>query len=270
MIIETRDDVVRVSGSLHKNQWPTIKAAANLLMRDHPEGIIVDCAELTDISEEGARTFLEALRDSEALRSRIVVANLPEKVRATCSTVPGVRSQLLVAESVEAARASLRMAARPGVANVPSAHADRRQGAPVLVPLIAGLDLAYGADLASRLAKPTRSTVRIVYFLVVARTLPIGAPLLELETAAAEALARAEGFARQWPGVTTTRQVERVREPAEGILAAARSLEAGLIVLGATEEPMAGEAHDVFHHLVDTLLHRAACEVVVGRQRIAG
>ena len=102
MIIETKDDVVRLSGSLHKNQWLTIKAAANLLLQQHPEGIIVDCARLEEISEDGAKTFLEAMRDIEAARSRIIVANLPEKVLAVLKSVPGVRSQLPIAESVEA------------------------------------------------------------------------------------------------------------------------------------------------------------------------
>ena len=53
MIIEQKDDVVRLSGSLTRNQWMTIKAAANLLLTNHPEGIIVDCSHLESISEDG-------------------------------------------------------------------------------------------------------------------------------------------------------------------------------------------------------------------------
>ena len=109
MIIETRGDVVRLSGSLHKNQWMSIRAAANLLLHEHPQGIIVDCAGLEDISEDGARTFLEAMRDIEAARARIIVASLPENVLTVIKTVPGVRSQLPIAASVEEARASLQM-----------------------------------------------------------------------------------------------------------------------------------------------------------------
>jgi hypothetical protein len=70
MIIETRGDVVRLSGSLTKNQWLTIRAAAGMLLRDHPQGIIVDCGQLDEITEEGAKTFLEAMRDIEAAQAR--------------------------------------------------------------------------------------------------------------------------------------------------------------------------------------------------------
>src|SRR5437868_14974282 len=101
MIIETKDDVVRLSGSLTKNQWLTIKAAANLLLHDHPQGIIIDCAHLENISEDGAKTFLEAMRDIEAAKARIVVANLPQSLLSICRMVPGVRSQLPIADSVE-------------------------------------------------------------------------------------------------------------------------------------------------------------------------
>src|SRR5947209_19925430 len=113
MIIETKDDVVRLSGSLARNQWMTIKAAANLLLTNHPEGIIVDCSHLEGISEDGAKTFLEATRDIEATKSPILVVSLPQQVLAVCKTVPGVRSQLPIADTIEEARASLRMANRP-------------------------------------------------------------------------------------------------------------------------------------------------------------
>ena len=90
MIINSKDDVLSLSGSLHKNQWMTIKAAANLLLQDHPQGIIIDCAELEDISEGGAKTFLDAMRDIEAAHTHIMVANLPQNVLGVCKTIPGV------------------------------------------------------------------------------------------------------------------------------------------------------------------------------------
>src|SRR5579871_3810910 len=163
MIIETRGDVVRLSGTLHKNQWLTIRAAAGMLLHDHPQGIIVDCSQLQDISEDGAKTFLEAMRDIEAAKTRIIVVNLPENVLRVLKTVPGVRSQLPIASSIEEARASLGMH-KPVVA----------QGAPappgvsvILVLLLGGIDLSYGADLAARLARVGRSEIRLTYLLEV-------------------------------------------------------------------------------------------------------
>src|SRR5580700_8875502 len=207
MIIETRDDVVQLSGSLHKNQWMTIKAAANLLLQNHPQGIIIDCGHLADISENGAKTFLEAMRDIEAARARIIVANLPAAMLATCNTVPGVRSQLPIADSVEAARASLRVHHRP---LAPSAVADpARRGASILVPLLADLDLMYGASLAARLTRAGKGEVHLVYFLEVARTLPLNAPLPNAEKAAQDTLLLAVPLARQY-NVTAAEHVERV------------------------------------------------------------
>ena len=175
MIIETRGDVVHLSGSLHKNQWMSIRAAANLLLHDHPQGIIVDCAGLENISEDGARTFLEAMRDIESARARIIVASLPQNVLTVIKTVPGVRSQLPIAASVEAARASLKVQRR---APDPAPHADAtRSGQVILVPLMAEVDLTYGADLAARLARVAKAEVRLVYLLEVTRTLPLNAPL---------------------------------------------------------------------------------------------
>jgi anti-anti-sigma regulatory factor len=266
MIIETKDDVVRLSGSLHKNQWITIRAAANLLLHDHPQGIIIDCSELDDISGDGAKTFLEAMRDIGAANARIVVASLPAKIQSVCKTIPGVRSQLPIADSVEEARASLRMATSNAAAN--AALPGGRRGPVILVPLVADLDLTYGANLASRIARTSQAEIRLTYFLEVARTLPLGAPLLEQERAAQEALDQGMQYVKQL-NMTAVQQVERVREVRDGILAAIRNHEASLVVLGAATEPLTGESHDTFHDLVDTLLHRAPCEVVIGRNRVA-
>jgi hypothetical protein len=263
MIIETRGDVVHLSGSLHKNQWMSIRAAANLLLHDHPQGIIVDCAGLENISEDGARTFLEAMRDIESARARIIVASLPQNVLTVIKTVPGVRSQLPIAVSVEAARASLKVQRR---APDPAPGADAtRTGQVILVPLMAEVDLTYGADLAARLARVAKAEVRLVYLLEVTRTLPLNAPLPEQEEAAQEALSKAVQAAKQ-QNVQPQEHVERVREAIDGTLAAIRAYSATQIVVGASKHAMDhGGGHDRFDALVDTLLHRASCEVIVGR-----
>lgn len=260
MIIETRDDVVRLSGSLNKNQWLTIRAAANLLLHDHPQGIIIDCEDLVDVSEDGARTFLEAMRDIEAAKARIVVANLPANVRAVCRTVPGVRSQLPIADSVEEARASLRMASHP-VAQAGTQPA--RRGAVILVPLMAELDLTYGAHLAGRLARGGQAEVRLTYFLEVARTMPLGAPLLQAEQAAQLALAQALELTKPL-NVPVVEHVERVRDVREGIIAAIKIHQCDMVVIGATAEAVSLD-QDNFRELVQILLQRAPCEVVLGR-----
>ncbi len=267
MIIETRSDVVRLSGALHKNQWLTIKAAANLLLQQHPQGIIIDCADLDNISEDGAKTFLDALRDIEAAKARIVVANLPPNLLALFQTIPGLRSQMPVADSVEAARASLRLGNRPAAA--PDSSDPTRRPTRLLVPLIEDLDLTYGAHLGARLARAAKAELRLTYFLEVPRTLPLNAPLHDEEQTAQQTLARAALYARQFntpPG----EHVERVRDATEGMVAAVKSQGIDLLVLAALQEPEGDERHDRFHALVDALLHRAPCEVVIGRQKMIG
>ena len=269
MIIETKDDVVRLSGSLTRNQWMTIKAAANLLLTNHPEGIIVDCSHLESISEDGAKTFLEAMRDIEAAKSRILFVSLPRQVLAVCKTVPGVRSQLPIADTIEEARASLRMANRPGVLREKSSAApsdSAKRSLTILVPIVANMELNYGAALAARLSRGSKSDIRLVYFLEVPRTLPLNAPLVDEEQSAERMLREAVASARQ-EGSAATEHVERVRDAAEGILAAAKNYAVDILVLGATTEPLAGEEHETFHFLIDTLIHRAPCEVIVGRQK---
>jgi nucleotide-binding universal stress UspA family protein len=261
MIINSKDDVLSLSGSLHKNQWMTIKAAANLLLQEHPQGIIIDCSELEDISEGGARTFLDALHDIEAAHARIIVANLPERVFTFCKTIPGVRSQLPIANSVEEARKSLLMTSKTAAAS------NGKHGALLLVPLLAEFDLTYGAELAGRLARAGHSEVRLIYFLEVARNLPLNAPLLEEEQAAQETLAKAHQRIKP-NGMPVSEHLEKVREAADGILTAIKAHHAEMVILGASQKPVDGDGSEQFQSLVETLIKRAPCEVVVGRQKL--
>ncbi len=263
MIIESKDDVLSLSGSLHKNQWMTIKAAANLLLQDHPQGVIIDCEHLEDISGDGAKTFLDAMRDIEAANARIIVSMLPDNVLAVIKTIPGVRSQLPIATSVAEARASLRTASR--VAPPPAYTGTGKRTQVILVPLLADVDLTYGAALAARVAKPGRSEVRLVYFMEVGRNLPLNAPLAEEEQAASAALARAKQLF-QGSDAPLHEHIEKVREASDGIMTTIKNYGAEILVFGAGQSLIEGEdASEAFHALVDKLLYRAPCEVIVGR-----
>jgi hypothetical protein len=68
-------------------------------------------------------------------------------------------------------------------------------------------------------------------------------------------------------GVLAFEHVERVRDATEGIFAAIRTNDAGMVVIGATSEPEDDEGHEAFHRLVEALLSRAPCEVIFGRQK---
>ena len=217
MIIETRGDVVALSGSLHKNQWMSIRAAANLLLHDYPQGIIVDCSGLEDISEDGANTFLEAIRDIESAHARIIVASLPQNVLTVIKTVPGVRSQLPIARIYRGGAGLPANAHRVPTAAPRLGRA--RAGRSFVVPFMAEVDLSYGADLAARIARVSRGEVRLVYLLEVTRTLPAERALMEQEQAARKPrLTKAAQLSQRNGTHSPQEHVERVRDAVDGAL----------------------------------------------------
>src|ERR1051325_11176998 len=101
MIVSSHSDSVLLRGALHRNEWLTIKALAKLHLQQHSQGILIDCTGLTDVSADGAKTFLEAMHDIQSEGARIIVVNLPDNVLDMIRSVPGVRSQLPIARSIE-------------------------------------------------------------------------------------------------------------------------------------------------------------------------
>jgi anti-anti-sigma regulatory factor len=256
MIVTTKDDVVRLSGALLKNQWLTIKAAAALLLQDYPQGIVIDCSGLTEVSEDGAKTFLVAVNDIAAAGARIVVATLPEEVYQVVKAVPGVRSQLPIAATVEEARNSLRL----GV-NAPAASEQAPSQNGVLIPILDEIDLQLTLETASKIVRDQKQAIHAVYFLQVARNLPIGAPLPEAE---AEATARIDAVreiaARLHLQINC--HVERVRDRTEGLISAVKTYQSGCITVGFPAESVEQDAQ---FELACLLLARAACSVVITR-----
>lgn len=108
MIVESYEDVIGLSGPLRANFWEAVQTAIGLTLRRHPTGVILDCHGITDINEDGARTFAQAMDYVfEHDGARIIFARVPEHVMETLRVVPEVRSQMAVSASVEEARRSL-------------------------------------------------------------------------------------------------------------------------------------------------------------------
>ena len=264
MIIEAREDVVKLEGNLDKNLWPTIQAAANLLLRHHPEGIIVDGSGLTGCSPEGAKTFRDAMDYIERYRARIVVSDLSEGVMEVIRAVPGVRSRLPVAATIEEARASLKLCGPGG------SHAVAGGSAPqnILVPLLNSDDPQAASALACRLAKadPTqKSRLHLAYVLEVPRHLPLTAPLPEEEADAARTLDMAATAVR-CEGILAEMQVTRARDAGEEIVHQAASLSASLIVLAYL--PSGDPSNTLMERVTRTVLDHAPCEVVLNKQPV--
>ena len=257
MIVATKDDCVNLSGSLVKNQWLFIKAAAVDLLTNHPQGIVIDCSELEHISEEGAKTFLDAMKDIQAAGARMLVSGLPEPVLRVIRSVPGVRSQLPIAANIEEARASLKL----------SGSAQSAESAPggalggMVLPLLPGQDVEAAVMLAARLIKDTRTPLHLVYLLEVARTLPLATPLPDQEAEANKALELAAATAKR-NSLMARPHLERVRDAGEGVLQLIQAYRADDLVL--TPFVVEGDSSP-FLQLSETLLRRAPSNVMVGR-----
>lgn len=280
MIIEARDDILTLSGSLDKNLWPSIESAAGLLLRLHPQGILIDASGLTNITGEGAKTFLDAMAYIERYRARIVLCRVPEGALEVIRNIPGVRSQVPISATCDEARTSLELAA---AARASARRTGRRaastDGTPrnVLVALLQGSGSAREAvALASQLGATgvadddadgrgrtlIRPQITVSYILEVPRVMPLTAPSPEEEEAARKMLNEAEE-ALTAIGITAQTDVARTRDAEDEIVEQAARRKADLIVITLPEG--ADPADSTVDELVASLLSRAPCEVVLRR-----
>lgn len=193
MIVESINDIIKLSGHLTTNQWETIRTAANLLLRQHPEGVVVDCSGLETVTHEGAETFLDMLLYIEAQNARIIVANVPPHILEEIRHVPEVRSRLAIAHSVEEARKSLAVqqsfsgeAKRESATLKPASH--------LIVALGGGRADGFALPIAAAMAQMRHLSVLVLYPIVLHRSLPMTTPMPELEEAGQESLKTAGDF----------------------------------------------------------------------------
>jgi len=279
MIIDARDDVVTLSGCLDRNVWPAIQAPANLLLRQHPAGILIDARELETCSVEGVKTFLDAINYIERYRARIVLCHVPQMIADVIKTVPGARSQVAIAPDRASGRASLELAQRQREKNRTKwfSEAEDRQ---ILVPLIPAMSTTREAlglskvlagslntdvdSLPKEMGRPKKasSLIHLAFFIEVPRSMPLSAPFAEEEDHARRLLNEAESIAAKI-GLHARSHIIRARNTAEEIIEQAGTLKINTIVLSlpaASEEERAPIQHIVRH-----VLEHAPCEVLLKR-----
>ena len=204
MIIEAREDTITLRGEIKTNIWPAIQAAAALLLENHPTGIILDGSAVTRITVQGAETFADAFAYIVAQNARIMVVGLTDEMLEIGKAVPGVRSQLPIAGSIDEARYSLEL----------SEQTPQRGKAQIagIVPMLGNWKRAvYFAD---KVAIGENCEIHLVDLIKVPRTLPLGSPQPDRETEGQQRLEEAQGSVRQI-GLTSFTHVERVRSGAE-------------------------------------------------------
>jgi hypothetical protein len=275
MIIEARGDLVTLSGSLETNLWPSIQAAANLLLRQHADGILIDAHNLSLCTTEGAKTFLEAFNYIERHRARILVCDVPECVLNVIKTVPGVRSQVPVVATVDEGRESLLLARQTEQKASKRSNPAAPQPKVVLVALTRWTNDAPGAvALASQLGSwthhvDTRNKKRVcpnlnlTYFLEVPRAMPVSAPCAEEERVARQKFEEVTQGIRSL-GIEFQTHVARTRDIGDEVAARARAIDAELVVLSL---PADSDGETDIVATIDVILQRAPCEVVLHRPK---
>lgn len=251
MIIQTKGDVIKLRGALTENQWPAIKSAVSLLLDEHPGGVIIDANGLTDVTAAGAHTFLDASNFIQAQSARVIVCGLSDRILEEIRKIPGVRSQLVLAATVEEARASLAAGGTVTAAEVRTRPA-------VLVPLIGAWPHALGFAAAEAAAR--RAEVHLLYVLQVPRNLPIGAPMPEKEQDAQNTLTEAEKTLKR-RGVTVRKRTTRARDVVEGAAKFATETKPELLVVAYRKEDMAMEG--TRYAVVGTLCDDTPCNVAI-------
>ncbi|MCE5324099.1 universal stress protein [bacterium] len=207
MIIEAREDTITLRGSIKSNIWPAIQAAAALLLENHPTGIIIDCSALVKITAKGAETFADAFKYIRERNARIIVAALSPESIEIGKEVPGVRSQLPIAETVAEARASLELE-----------ELTPERGKARLAAVVPMLGLWQSAvSHACRLAVGKSIEVHLVDLIKVPRSMPIGTPLPERESEGQERLDQAKAMVSEL-GFKVFGHVERVRAKSTGLI----------------------------------------------------
>jgi anti-anti-sigma regulatory factor len=254
MIVESIDDIIKLSGDLIANQWQTIRTAAGLILKRHPHGVVVDCGGLTSCTEEGAMTFYDMMIHVEQKKARIIVANLPPVVRAALSHVPEVRSRLAIAGSVEEARKSL---------DLPESLAKNERKThstgTLILALCGGPADNYATAVASAIAEMRQLSVVATFPIIVPQALPKDTPMPEKEALASETLQKArEGL----KGLNVELVIDRARSLAAFVERAATKIDerTAIVALPAVDDQLGEPAKTA-----DDLLGKLSTEVILVR-----
>jgi len=252
MIVEYSDDVIYLSGDLTQDHWNTIRTAISLLLKRHPNGVIIDLSQIERCTPEGAETFLPLLDYLEKGQARVLLVNAPEHVKEALSGVPGVHSQLPVANSIVEARASLGM--NPEVKGKPGKMVD-----PILI-LLAGANADEDAiELAATIARQRSTGLVLAQIIEVPRSMPLTAPLPGEEADAKRILSAAEGYAKKH-GLTSKSVIERERERADGLAKMAEAMESQLVIY-----VVAPNESESFGQSIEALMHSLTQELIIYR-----
>lgn len=261
MIVESYEDVVILTGALRSNFWETIHTAVSLILKRHPEGVIIDCSNLTECTPEGAETFHDAMDFINANEGRVIVAAVPDAVMEVLKTVPEVRSQLPIAATIEQARSSLNLIAKPDGKKRKRDVTGLRK---LLVCLVGKPSDSQAISTAISLANDGGIEVILVFAILMPRELPLQAPMPKEEEAAAKAFSSAVK-AFEETEIPVSERVERARDLASAIEMVQEEIALSGVVVGLPPED---ETPDQTIKLVRSVLSKVTAPIVFTRGRV--
>jgi anti-anti-sigma regulatory factor len=256
MIVEARRDVITLRGSLTDNEWPTIQAAARILLEEYPKGIIIDCSRLSEVTEAGAKTFLDAINYIQRYDAKIIVAGLPQNAIDVIRSVRAVMSQLPIAPTVEAARASL------GLEDLTTSMKPTQTGARIIAVILVG-DWEKAMQIACSVGDRRRDEIHMIDMLKVPRSMPLATPLPEDEAAARRKLDDSERMAKQCR-LKSVRHVERVRILAEGLQRVQSMLQPEKLIVAISK--VTDDNTELVNTVMPGLLGNPPCEIIYVRR----
>lgn len=231
MIVESIGDVIYLSGDLVSNQWRVIRTAANLILKRHPHGVIVDCGSLESCTAEGAESFYDMMHFIERRKARIIVANLPAVVKAALAHVPEVRSRLAVAANVDEARRSLELTHN----SIIDQSARGRGSGLLILALSGGRADGHAIAVATAIAQMRSLKVVALFPILVPQALPADTPMPDAEALADRSLKVAhEAFRSKQIPVNLT--IERARSLASAVDSVAKEMDERTAVIALPDE----------------------------------
>ena len=248
MIVESYEDVIKLSGALRSNFWETIHTAISLLLKRHPTGVIIDCGGITECTPGGADTFRDAMEFIERFDARIIMASVPPQVLEVLRSVPEVRSQLPIVATVEEARRSLDLLwVDPEGGKKKSVLASSRK---LLICMSGHTSDEHLLTITAEMAAVLKADVHVMFPIIVPRDLPLQAPLHEQEQKALKAFDMANQVLSA-EHVSHTPRLERARDVGTAIFEVAEEVNATQVIVALSS---AVDIHDEMSKLVKSVM----------------
>ena len=263
MIVESYEDVVRISGALRENYWDTLHTAISLVLKRYPAGVIIEGSGITEITPSGADTFRSVMEFIHRHEARVIVTALPDHILVVVRSVPDVRSQLPIATSVEAARKSLNLLIEDEAVRKKRKQPGERARR-MLVCLTGDASDQEILRYTVKLAEALEAVAVLFYAIRVPRDLPLTAPLAE-EEARAERVIEVARKMLDGRGVITDCRIDRGRDLASSLAEALEDIAADPVLIGL---PLTDDGTDAAGKLVKSVNAKVTAPVIFLRGRL--